>query len=88
MPELAKQLGHDDGLDRALSRKASSPHVTAQSIADALRDAWPNAALPEESATAEQDLATTESGARGHLVARAQGDQLAAATGSRMEDTF
>eukprot|EP00959_Pyramimonas_sp_CCMP1952_P085456 1787518-Pyramimonas_sp.AAC.1 len=75
MTELVTQLGHDDGLDKVMAQKASSPHLTAVNVADALTDVRPNAVVLEKSGQAERDLALTESGAWASLAAKMHGEK-------------
>jgi hypothetical protein len=88
VPELVTQLEHDDGLDKVLLQKSSTPHAVAQNAGEVFQGMRPNAVVLERSSVAERDLALTEAEAWQALGAKMNGHTLEATTGSRMEDTF
>ena len=88
LPELVTELEHDDGLDKVLLQKSSTPHAVPQNAGEVFEGMRPNAVVLEKSCTAERDLALTEAQAWQTLGAKMRGEELVATTGSRMEDTF
>ena len=86
VPELVSEMHHDDGLDKVLLQKSSSPHPVAASVSHVFEGMRPNAVVMEKSADAERDLALTEAEAWQRLGANFRGQDLVATTGSRMED--
>ena len=60
LPELVTELEHDDGLDKVLLQKSSTPHAVPQNAGEVFDGMRPNAVLMEKSGKAEGDLALTK----------------------------
>jgi len=56
LPELVTELEHDDGLDRVLLQKASSPHPVPQNAGEVFNGMRPNAVLQEKAAVPRETL--------------------------------
>ena len=88
LPELVTELDHDDGLDKVLLQKSSTPHAVAPNAGQVFVGMRPNAVVLEKSGIVERDLALTEAAAWQTLGAKMCGEELVATAGTRMEDTF
>ena len=84
---LVTELEHDDGPDKVLLQKSSTPHSVATNVREVFEGMRPNAVVLENSST-ERGLALTEASAGEALGAKLRGSEVVATTGSRMEDTL
>ncbi len=87
-PDFVIEFDHDDGLDKVLLQKSSTPHAVAKNASEVFEGMRPNAVVFEKSSTLERDLALAEAESWQSLGAKMCSEELVATTGSSMENNF